>query len=152
MTRPETSEEVRGARMDEAEIADFLTDQGTGVLALADGGRAYAIPISFGYEGGSAYFGYFRFGADSEKERYSEATERACLTVYEIEDQFDWRSVLAFGGLRELPQEKWNLVGEAIDDNAWSPDLSTLGKRQLTVAGYELEIEEATGLKGADAG
>jgi nitroimidazol reductase NimA-like FMN-containing flavoprotein (pyridoxamine 5'-phosphate oxidase superfamily) len=129
MARPETSDEVRGARMDDAEIAGFLAEQGTGVLALADGGQAYAIPISFGYQEGSAYFGYFRFGDDSEKQRYSAATEQACLTVYEIDSQFDWRSVLAFGDLRELSQEEWSLVGEAINDNAWSPDLSTLGKR-----------------------
>jgi len=139
-------ERVRGGGMTDAEIDDFLREQGTGILALADENRAYAVPISFGYETGRAVFAYWQFGTDSDKIAYTETTERACLAVYEIKSQFDWRSVLAFGSLRELTPKEWTEVGELMDDNAWSPDLSSVGKRRLSIVGYELEIEEVTGL------
>ncbi|MGQ4556249.1 pyridoxamine 5'-phosphate oxidase family protein [Halobellus sp. GM3] len=140
-------ERVRGGEMTDAEIDAFLREQGTGVLALADGGRAYAVPISFGYEAGRAVFAYWQFGADSEKIAYSEATERACLAVYETNTQFDWQSVLAFGPLEELTPKEWTDVGELMDDNAWSPDLSDVGKRRLSIVGYEMDIESVTGLQ-----
>lgn len=133
--------------MTDAEIDAYLAEQGTGVLSLAQGDQAYAIPISFGYETGRAVFAYWQFGSDSQKKAFSESTERACLTVYDIESQTDWRSVLAFGTLRELTTAEWGEVGELIDDNAWSPDLSSVGRRHLSIVGYELSIEEATGLQ-----
>ena len=61
----ETAQNPAGGRMTDAEVDTFLTEQGTGVLALADGGSAYAIPISFGYETGRAVFAYWQFGAES---------------------------------------------------------------------------------------
>lgn len=142
------SEQMRGDPMTDAEIDTFLREQGTGVLSLADGNRAYAVPISFGYETGRAVFAYWQFGSDSRKMAYSDATERACLVVYEVESQLDWCSVLAFGSLREMSLDEWTDLGELMADNAWSPDLSTMGERRLTVIGYELRIDEATGLQG----
>ncbi|WP_336022404.1 pyridoxamine 5'-phosphate oxidase family protein [Halobellus salinisoli] len=147
MTDRVDPDRVRGGRMTDTEIDAYLSEQGTGVLSLAEGNRAYAVPISFGYETGRAVFSYWQFGSDSRKKAFSEATERACLTVYDIESQTDWRSVLAFGTLRELSTEEWGAVGELMDDNAWSPDLSSVGRRQLSIVGYELSIEEATGLQ-----
>ncbi|WP_144901247.1 pyridoxamine 5'-phosphate oxidase family protein [Halobellus captivus] len=138
---------VRGGQMTDAEIDDYLREAGTGVLSLAENNRAYAIPISFGYETGRAVFSYWQFGPDSRKKDLSETTERACLTVYDIDSQTDWRSVLAFGTLRELPTSEWRDAGELIDQNAWSPDLTPVGKRRLSIVGYELSIEEATGLQ-----
>lgn len=133
--------------MTDAEIDAFLQEQGAGVLSLADGGRAYAVPISFGYERGRAVFAYWQFRPDSQKVAYSEATERACLAVYDIESQRDWQSVLAFGPLRELTTGEWGDVGELLDENAWSPDLTGVGRRQLSIVGYEMEIEDVTGLQ-----
>ncbi|MFB6092752.1 MAG: pyridoxamine 5'-phosphate oxidase family protein [Haloquadratum sp.] len=139
-------EAVRGGRMTDAEIDAYLQEQGSGILALADDSRAYAVPISFGYETGRAVFAYWQFGAESEKLAYSEATDRACLAAYDINSQFDWRSVLAFGPIEELPPDRWSEIGELMDENAWSPDLSGVGRRQLTIVGYEMTIEEVTGL------
>lgn len=150
MTGAMDVEEIRGDPMSDAEIDAFLTEQGTGILSLADDNRAYAVPISFGYERGRAVFAYWQFGTDSQKLAYSEATERACLAVYDVASEFDWQSVLAFGPLREMSHEEWTEVGELMDENAWSPDLSTLGQRRISVVGYELHIEEVTGLQGKE--
>ena len=45
--------------MTDTEVDAFLREQGTGVLALAADGDAYAVPISFGYEAGRAVFAYW---------------------------------------------------------------------------------------------
>ena len=136
--------------MSDAEIDAFLAERGDGVLALADGGDAYAVPLSFGYEDGRLYFAYFRFADEPTKEAYSGATGTACLAVYEAETPFRWRSVLAFGPLEAVGPDRWGEVGAAMGDNAWSPDLSTIGPRRQTVQGYVMPVERATGLKGRD--
>ncbi|MHC3436654.1 pyridoxamine 5'-phosphate oxidase family protein [Natrialbaceae archaeon A-gly3] len=137
------------ARMTDEEIAEFLTEQGVGLLALADGGDAYAIPISFGYDGERAVFSYWHFGTETAKEEYTEATRRACLAVYDVHSPVKWRSVLAFGELEEIPPGRWDELGELIDDNAWSPDVSPIGNRGPTITGYEMEIEEVSGFQGS---
>lgn len=149
MTGSADLEDLRGATMSDAEIDAFLAEQGTGVLSLADGGRAYAVPISFGYETGRAVFSFWQFGADSRKLAFAEATETACLAVYDVESRSRWRSVLAFGTLEELPTDRWGELGELLEANAWSPDVRPIGARQLSIVGYELEIETATGLQGS---
>ena len=139
---------LRGVRMSDAEIDAFLAEQGVGVLALADDGNAYAIPVSFGYADGRVYLVYFRFADRPTKEAYSDATETACLAVYEVESPLRWRSVLAFGPLERVNPDRWDEVGAAMSDNAWSPDLSSIGPRRGTVRTYVMPVEEATGLEG----
>lgn len=148
MDDPTDRETLRGAAMTDAEIDAFLTDEGTGVLALADGGDAYAIPISFGYDGERVVFSYWQFGPESRKREYTESTQTACLAVYDVASTLEWQSVLAFGDLAEIPPERWDDLGQLLEDNAWSPDVSTVGNRQLSIVGYELVLEEVTGLQG----
>jgi len=149
---PERSnlDQLEGVRMSDAQIDTFLTEQGTGVLALADGDAAYAVPISFGYEDGRCYFAFFRFADEPRKEAYAETTETACLAVYDVESMFRWKSVLAFGPLEPVGPDRWDEVGAAMGENAWSPDLSSMGPRRGTVGTYALPIEEVTGLLGQD--
>ncbi len=151
LARDMSDHETRAAAMDDAAVDAFLREQGTGVLSLADGNEAYAVPVSFGYEAGRALFGFYTFGEASKKQQFAEHTDRACLTVYDVDEQTDWKSVLAFGPLTELGQESWGDIGELISDNAWTPDLSGVGTRRLSITGYELDIEEATGLQGDSA-
>lgn len=141
----ETARNPAGGRMTDVEVDTFLTEQGTGVLALADGGSAYAIPISFGYETGRAVFAYWQFGAETTKGEYTAATDQACLTVYDVASRSEWRSALARGPLRELSGAEWADLGRLIDDNALSPEFTGVRGRHLSVTGYEMRIEEATG-------
>jgi hypothetical protein len=147
MSEETDPERVRGGRMTDAEVDAFLTEQGTGVLALADTDSAYAIPISFGYETGRAVFAYWQFGPESVKRDYTETTEQACLTVYDVASEQEWQSVIARGPLRELSGAEWADLGGLIDDNALSPDFRGVRNRQLSVVGYELRIDEATGFR-----
>lgn len=67
--------------MHRAEIDQFLREQGTGVLSLADAGETYAPPMSFGYDGDRLYFVMIRFGDDSTKLDFADTTTRATLTT-----------------------------------------------------------------------
>jgi translation initiation factor 6 len=141
---------LQGVSMTDAQIDTFLTEQGTGVLALAASDEAYAVPVSFGYADGRCYFAFFRFTDEPTKAAYAEATETACLAVYEVESAFRWKSVLAFGPLESVGPDRWDEVGAAIGENAWSPDLSTIGPRQGSVDTYVMPVETVTGRLGME--
>lgn len=139
---------LRGGRMTDAQIDAFLTEQGTGILALADGDDAYGVPISFGYEDGRCYFAFFRFREQPTKEAYAAATRTACLSVVEVESVHRWKSVLVRGPIEAVDPDRWDEVGVVMGENAWSPDLSTVGPRRSTVGTYVVPVETATGRLG----
>ncbi|WP_158055801.1 pyridoxamine 5'-phosphate oxidase family protein [Halorussus halophilus] len=124
--------------MDESELDELLRVHDVGVLSLADGDDAYAVPVSYDYDGDSLVL---RLGQheDSTKMEFLEATETATFVVHESGDG-SW-SILARGPLRERTDfdetrinqrfSKFRLFREPVEDV------------QATV--YELEIEELTG-------
>lgn len=127
------TDEAVEARLEEAE---------TGVLSLADDGDAYGVPLAYHWDGESFLF---RLGVhpDSEKLAYIETTERASFLVYDYAAPDDSWSVLAFGRVRELSDERavdlreredflpLRIFGEPMDDLA--PQL------------YEFVVESMTG-------
>jgi hypothetical protein len=126
--------------MTDEELDDHLRDGEVGVLALADGGDAYAVPVGYHYDGERLVV---RLGddEDSTKMDYLETTETATLVVYEVESERSSWSVLVRGSLRRLPAETdreineqfepFRLFDEAVDD--------------VDAAVYELEMEAVTG-------
>lgn len=118
------STEIRGVHMDRDEIDEVLAAQGFGVLALADGGSAYGVPVSFGYDSDSRLFLYLiRFGEDSRKLAFADRTESACVVVYDVESRFRWRSVIASGTLHPVADDEVEYMEAVMDDNAWFPSL-----------------------------
>jgi uncharacterized protein len=144
----ETFGEIEGIGMDDAEIEAFLREQGIGVLSLASNGEAYGVPISFGYDGEDRlYFVFLRVGERSRKEEFAGATERASLTVYDVDSKHVWRSVIANGRVRQVRDDEWDAVESAIDDNAWYPSLFSEAEPRQDFQGWVLEVEELTGQK-----
>lgn len=92
------------SRMDALEIAAFLETQGTGVLAMADGGDGYAVPVSFAYDDADSSV-YFRLGyaPGSEKRAYVEAVESASFVVYDDTEE-GWKSVVVRGPIELLSE------------------------------------------------
>lgn len=89
--------DTTGRRMDAVEIAEFMTDQETGTLALADGDESYAIPVAFAYdEDGPDVYLRLGYGPDSEKRRFVEESDRVSFVVYD-RTRDGWRSVVARG-------------------------------------------------------
>lgn len=102
--------------MDALAISEFLESQGTGVLALASGGRVYAIPVSFAYhEAGPDIYFRFGYGPDSQKRTYVEGADEASFVVYDRTDA-GWKSVLAEGDLESVSDSQLDTsLAEAVN-------------------------------------
>lgn len=128
--------------MDEAEIESHLDEEVAGVLALADGSRAYGVPVSHHYGDGSLYLRLSDDG-DSEKMAFVETTTDACFTLFGTEGEDSW-SVLARGELRPVDE-----APEAARVNDWFDRFRVFDEaiEDVEVAVYELQIRELTGRK-----
>ncbi|NIS32201.1 MAG: pyridoxamine 5'-phosphate oxidase family protein [Actinobacteria bacterium] len=145
------SREIRGLHMDRDEVDAFLADQGYGVLSLADGGSAYGVPVSFGYDGESKLYLYLiQFGDDSRKLDYADETETACVVTFDVESRFRWRSAIVSGPLHTLPEDEVETMEEVMNDNAWFPSLFPPEDPMTAVRRLELRVEEVTGRKGEE--
>ncbi len=134
--------------MSTEEIDTFLREEGVGLLSLADAGDAYAVPISFGWDGTSLYFYLFRFGERSKKYDFLDGTETASFAVYTVEDKYRWRSVVATGPLSAVPEDEAETVDDVMFDNAWFPNLLPLDEPRTELRRVELAAEQVTGQQG----
>lgn len=95
-------------RMDDAETTERLRTAPSGVLSLARGNDAYALPLAHYYDGEKLYF---RLGLrdGSTKRAFWEATDTACYVVHGTEptddpQEIDSWSVVVTGRLTELSE------------------------------------------------
>ncbi|MFB6129832.1 MAG: pyridoxamine 5'-phosphate oxidase family protein [Salinigranum sp.] len=131
--------------MDEAEIERRLREARNGTLALAEGGKAYAIPISHVYRDGRLYLRLTENG-HSEKLSYVETTEEACFLVYGSESPDDSWSVVVTGELGELVGEERARFDETTITEAFEPiRVFDESIDDVDVRIYELEAHEVTG-------
>ncbi|MDZ7702682.1 MAG: pyridoxamine 5'-phosphate oxidase family protein [Halobacteriales archaeon] len=101
--------------MDALEISEFLSGQGTGVLALAKDASVYAFPVSFAYhEDGPKLYFRLGYGPDSQKRAYVEGADEATFVAYD-HTEAGWKSVLAEGTLEAVSGSKLDTsVEEAV--------------------------------------
>lgn len=138
--------------LDADDVARVLETAGHGVLALADGGESYAIPISFGYDGdGSVYF-QFGFGESSRKRTFLDSTAQATLVVSDVQSLTEWTSVVVAGPIEPVDDAEDPAAADAFGafaDNALVPRNALDGDLNATeFTLYELAIESATGRCG----
>lgn len=112
--------EQSATAMDSIQITEFLQDQATGVLALAKDSDAYAVPVSFFYDGEQQCV-YLRLGyaPGSQKRRYGEGTDHASLVVYDDTDE-GWTSVVIEGHLEETSD---NTLDAALEEHGEQLDI-----------------------------
>ena len=141
---------LRGAEMSRDEVSSFLREQGIGTLALAWGTSAYSVPISFGYADGPPrlYFDLIQFGDGSRKAQYADRTDEVCFVTYDPRSRFDWRSVVALGEIRDVPESDHDEMDEAMDDNAWFPSLFPPAEPMTGVRRCVMHVSDVTGRKG----
>ena len=129
--------------MEESELEACLREGEHGVLALADGDDAYAVPLSYHYDGERLLLRVSSHGDGAEKERFLETTRTATFVRYEGSTEESW-SVHVRGPLRrwaddvdERTLEEWfppfRLFDEAVED--------------VEFVLYELRIESVIGRK-----
>ncbi len=133
--------------MTDDEIDAFVSRHETGVLSLARNNEAYAIPISYGYDGHERTF-YMRLVStpESEKRAFLESTPTCRLVIYDEADS-TYRSIVATGTL------------ESIEPNDLTPDqivqygetrrplfeIWADGKDELNIELYKLTPERLDG-------
>lgn len=136
--------------LDEAEIDDYLRSTPTGVLALADGSDAYAIPLVHHYDGDGLYL---RLGStpDSEKRRFVDRADRVCYVVYGTKrtngpEEFESWSVLVTGRLTELTGPDRERFDTA-EINKNFPPIRVFDEaiEEIDVRVFELEIDTIAG-------
>lgn len=151
---------IEGVRMDRAAAESFLADRGHGVLSLVDGDNAYGVPVSFGYEPDRGLFLYLlEFETGGRKFECIAATERVCLTTYEVDGTGDWRSVVVTGPLEEFETEGRTttevtdlaVIREVMENSAWFPTFDVPEGELVGQRIFLLQPEEITGRKGGEA-
>lgn len=139
-----------GVPMDRAAIDDLLVSEGYGILSLCREGEPYSIPISFGYDGESVYFGLLEDRPEPTKLEYIHDGATARLLVMDIRDRFDWQSVAVTGPVRALDPDddsEWETFLETLVDNGWFMRSFERADSISGLQGWEIEIDELRGLQ-----
>lgn len=133
--------------MDDGDIEALLDTNEWGVLAMADGGKPYTIPITFGYDGADIYFVFVSDGPTNTKFEFLADGQPAHLLVTDVRAPEDWRSVAVSGCVEAINRggDGWDELLDVLDDNAWfSPDFSR-AEATTGLQGWRLEAEEVHG-------
>lgn len=122
-------------------VEERLRSGDHGVLGLADGDDAYAVPLSYHYDGDAFLLRVSDHDGHSEKRGFIEATETATFVCYGATDSESW-SVQIRGPLRE-----WQ--GDADEEriNEWFPAFRLFDEAIENVGFtlYELQMEAVVG-------
>ena len=134
------------------EIEEFLSNQQTGVLALAANNDAYGIPVLFVYHGPDHNEIYFRFGygGENRKRGFLDTVETANLVVYDNTEQ-GWYSVIARGPVTELTESSIDAQIVQYLNNLRIPYFRVFTKPEdsMEFSIVRLDMTELTGVKAA---
>ncbi|AUV81287.1 flavin-nucleotide-binding protein [Salinigranum rubrum] len=128
--------------MNEEDVERHLSDAETGVLSLADGSRAYGVPVHCKYEDGVLLF-RLTDDDDSEKLAFLDATTEACFVLYEATNGDSW-SVMARGPV--APVDDPAQYDEAAINERFGPARvfdEDIGDTDVRL--FELDVESVTG-------
>lgn len=127
--------------MEEREVEERLRAGRVGVLALADRGDAYAVPVAYHYDGDL----HLRLGDHeaSEKMAYVDTTTTASFVVHGATGPEASWSIVIRGSLHRLPDDRFD---EAAINERFGP-IRVFGEDvgDMEQAIYEVDIEEITG-------
>jgi len=143
--------------MDDDAVEQRLRAGGTGVLALANDGEAYAVPLAHYYDDGHLYF-RLSTTEDSTKWAWIEATERATYVVYGTEaaadaDEIESWSIHVTGPIRRLSAEERERFDAAEINRQFTPiRVFDEAIEDVDIEIVELAIESMTGRRTDDAG
>jgi len=132
--------------MDAAELEDYLRAGSHGVLALADGDDAYAVPLSYHSDGDRLLLRVSTHDDDGEKRRYLDTTETATFVLFAADADESW-SIHVRG-----PVTEWSGAVDEATLNEWFPPFRLFDEAVEDVAFtlYELEMESVVGRRTAD--
>jgi hypothetical protein len=98
--------------LSETEARNLIAGGKIGRLGCVDNGEPYVVPINYVFEDGSIY----SHSLPGRKIEALRAHPRACLQVDEIENDFEWRSVIAYGNFEEIrvPSDRRSILSKLL--------------------------------------
>jgi nitroimidazol reductase NimA-like FMN-containing flavoprotein (pyridoxamine 5'-phosphate oxidase superfamily) len=98
--------------LSEVEARNLIAGGKIGRLGCVDKGEPYVVPINYVVEDGSIY----SHSLPGRKIEVLRAHPRACLQVDEIENDLEWRSVIAYGNFEEIrvPSDRAFVLGKLL--------------------------------------
>lgn len=133
----------------DAEIERLLSEEFVGRLACSVDGRPYVVPVAYAYKDGYVY----SHSSEGQKIRMMRRNRNVCFEVDRVQDEFNWRSVVAWGTYEELRGEAAEEAMRAIlvkflpsrlRDASALPD-SRPGVLEEGAVVYRIRITERTG-------
>lgn len=85
-------------QLDQNQSSQLLRKERIGRLGCNDDDGPYIVPVNYAFDGECAYL----HSLPGQKIEAMRARPRVCLQVDEIEDELNWKSVLAFGTYEEI--------------------------------------------------
>lgn len=140
------AEYVYTVGMSEAEAEEHLRTGSHGILSLADGAEAYAIPLSYHYDGDRFLIRISDHDGDAEKRRFLEATETATFVRYDAAESSSW-SVLVRG-----PIDRWSGDVSEATLAEWFPPFRLFDEavEDVSFLLYELDTRRVTARRTVD--
>lgn len=98
--------------LSETEARNLIADGRIGRLGCVANGEPYVVPVNYVFEDGSIY----SHSLPGRKIDVLRTHPRACLQVDEIENDFEWRSVIAYGNFEEIrvPSERRSILSKLL--------------------------------------
>ena len=99
--------------LSEAEARNLIAGGKIGRLGCVADGEPYVVPINYVFEDESIY----SHSLPGRKIDALRMHPRACLQVDEIENDFQWRSVIAYGNFEEIrvPSDRRSILAKLLD-------------------------------------
>ena len=98
--------------LNDAEALDVIKAGKVGRLGCIDNDEPYVVPINYLFDEGSIY----SHSLPGKKIEAMRAHPRTCLQVDHIDDDFHWRSAIAFGKFEEIdrPIDRREILGKLL--------------------------------------
>ncbi len=98
--------------LSEVEARNMIADGKIGRLGCVDNGEPYVVPINYVFADGSIY----SHSLPGRKIDAMKAHPRACLQLDEIANDFEWRSVIAYGNFEEIrvPSDRRSILSKLL--------------------------------------
>jgi nitroimidazol reductase NimA-like FMN-containing flavoprotein (pyridoxamine 5'-phosphate oxidase superfamily) len=98
--------------LSESEARELINAGKVGRLGCVDNGEPYVVPINYIIDEGSIY----SHSLPGRKIEALRTNPRACLQVDEIENDFNWRSAIAYGSFEEIrvPTDRRSILGKLL--------------------------------------
>lgn len=132
--------------MDETELEEYLREGEHGILALADDDDAYAVPLSYHYDGERILLRVSDHDDDAEKRAYIETTDTATFVCFDASTASSW-SVHVRG-----PVGRWDRTVDESTLNEWFPPFRLFDEavEDVELLLYELRMESVIGRRTID--